>query len=412
MPVLDGCTLDALIEAAQGSAQAMAELRDRAKRLEARVGELEHANWELEIARAKMEAIISASADGIMVVDGNHRVLAVNPALEKLTGFTAAELLKRQSCAYALGARRADDVFLCDTVCPFRQGEDDQVPAVDARIVTKDGRELWVNIAYGPIRNAAGQVEAVVHTIRDINERKELELAKDQFFSVVNHEIKGPLTAAKGYAQLLLRRAQGPSADPGLVKGLEIIDRQLSRVRELVDRLLEVSRAQLGRLVLQPEPMDLATLAWDIATELQVTTAQHVLRIHADEPVVGTWDRQRLEEVLRNLVTNAIRYSPNGGEIVVGARVSGEQAIVWVRDQGIGISPEVQRHLFAPYYRSSSARDLTAEGLGLGLYISEQIIAAHGGRIWVESSEGQGSTFAFSLPMLPGGRCGPGAIDV
>ena len=376
-----------------------AALREAQRALEARNAELERVNAELEVARAQLQTIISASADGIMVVDGQHRVLAVNPALEKMTGFSAAELLARPSCAYSLGARREDGQFLCDTVCPFLHSEAEKSRVVDAQVTTKDGRRLWVSIAYGPIRGPDGRIEAVVHTIRDISERKELERAKDEFFSLVNHEIKGPLTAAKGYAQLLLRRVRGTAADASFASSLEVIDRQISRVRELVDQLLEVSRAELGRMVLQPELTDLAALARETAAQLQVTTSRHSLLVQADEPVNGYWDRARLEGVLRNLLTNAIRYSPNGGEIVIGARLAGREALVWVQDQGIGISAEAQRRLFEPYYRASAARSLAAEGLGLGLYICQQVIAAHGGRIWVESEEGRGSKFAFSLPV-------------
>jgi PAS domain S-box-containing protein len=379
------------------------QLQDQVRQLQAQSVALERVNHELELARAQAATIIEASADGIMVVDGGHRILAVNPALERLTGRPAGDLVGRHPCSYVLGARRADGRMLCDTTCPFLHPERTQVHAVDAQIETSGGRQVWVNVAYGTIRDPAGQVQAIVHTIRDINERKELELAKDQFFSVVNHELKNPLASAKGFTQILIHRLQQAEVDASCVGYLKAVDRQLGRISGLVDLLLDVSRAQLGRLTLHVELTDLSALVREVVAHTQVTTDRHQLVAEADEPVTGLWDRLRLEQVLVNLLSNAVKYSPNGGRIVVGMRLSGGQAICSVRDEGVGIPASARSRLFEPYFRANAEQEVAASGLGLGLYLCQQIVAAHGGTICVESEEGKGSTFTFSLPSLPVG---------
>lgn len=376
--------------------------RDRAEAsglLAAENAALRTALAEASRARAEAAAIVASSADGILVVDRFQRVITVNPALEQLTGYTAADL-QGQACKYLLGATRPDGLSVCDTICPFCQPRLEGRSSTDARVVTKDGREVWVNITYGPIYDGEGRVEAVVHTIRDVSQRKELELAKDRFFSLVNHELKGPLAAAKGYVQLLLRRLQTSwQIDESVPDQLATIDRQLGRIAALVDRMLDVSRAQLGRLALHRTPVDLSELVKRVAEQAQVTAQRHQLELQVESPIDGNWDSLRIEEVLSNLILNAIRYSPRGGVVQVGATVRTGEVLVWVRDQGIGISRTAMQRLFQPYFRSTEAQYVTAEGLGLGLYLSHEIVTAHGGRIWVESEEDRGSTFFFTLPL-------------
>jgi PAS domain S-box-containing protein len=376
------------------SEQALAE---ESWRLRAYAASLELRIHELELSRAQLAQVVAATADAVMVVDGDHRIILVNPALERLVDLPASELVGKRYCPYTLGARRADGTSPCDTVCPFHHSAESQVAAVDVRITTSDSRELWVSVAYGPIRDSEGRIQAVVHTIRDISDRKELEAAKDQFLSVVNHEVKGPLTAAKGYAQLLLKRAElGRTGQDGVAE-LRAIDRQVSRACDLVDRLLDVSRAQLGRLRLHPEEVDLAALVRDVAAQVQMTTSGHELVVRAEKPVMGCWDPGRLEEVFHNLLGNAVKYSPSGGGVEIEVERVAEQALVSVRDHGIGIAEGARKRLFEPYYRAVD-HGSRVEGLGLGLYICRQIIEAHDGRIWLESAVGEGTCVHLCLP--------------
>ncbi|MBI2864290.1 MAG: PAS domain S-box protein [Chloroflexi bacterium] len=382
-----------------------AELAERQDELEAKNAETQQANRELERLvevsqhqEARLRTIIDASADGIMVVDGKQTVVSINPTLEAMLGFSEGELIGH-TCKYRLGAHQASGDLVCDSVCPFLFPVGGSPKSVDATVTTRDGRQVWVNVAYGPIYDAQGRVTAVVHSIRDISARKELEQLKDEFLSMVAHDLKTPLTSIKGYAQLLHRRALKNESRSDELQSLETIDSQSKRMLNMINRLLEITRIQMGRLELRLEPTDLRQLAERIVEQAQVTTERHKLLFQAEaKDVVGIWDSTYVEEVLGNLVDNAIKYSPQGGKIELKLQSVGGEACVSVRDQGPGIAKADQSRLFERYYRTARARQ-GAQGLGLGLYICRGLVEAHGGRIWVDSQEGMGSTFHFSLPL-------------
>lgn len=218
------------------------------------------------------------------------------------------------------------------------------------------------------------------------------------FISLVAHELRGPLTTIKGYVQLL----EGDESITTEIRqrALSRINGETNRLNGLVEDLLDASRIGAGYFQISRSSMDLTALAREVAVELQATTTRHRLVVEApSEPIVGNWDRRRLKQALDNLVTNAIKYSPAGGDVTIRLSRLDHEALASVSDQGIGIAPEAIPVLFQPYSRAYQAQ--TVKGVGLGLYITKGIIEAHGGRIWVESQLGRGSTFYFTLP-LPG----------
>jgi signal transduction histidine kinase len=244
---------------------------------------------------------------------------------------------------------------------------------------------------------------------------RELNRLKDEFISLASHELKSPLSSILGYAQLMLRKAKPDVGEDPAIKAWQAIVRQAERINSLVNQLLDVSRIQTGRLELNCQPTDLAALARGVVEQLAVTTDRHRLELEVPaEPVAGSWDPALLEQVLTNLVSNAIKYSPDGGLVTVrvfatsdiaslpgaGCLAGGPQwAVVAVADEGIGIPKEGLAQLFQRFYRAPNAARLRINGLGLGLYISQEIIALHGGRMWVVSEEGRGSEFLFCLPL-------------
>jgi signal transduction histidine kinase len=203
--------------------------------------------------------------------------------------------------------------------------------------------------------------------------------------------------------QLLSRRLRSGQLDvQAVIGGLDEIRGQVDRTVEQLRLLFDVARLQIGQLPLQREPIDLTALVGAVVDEVGATTDRHLLTLTGPPGVVGCWDEWRLREVLQNLLTNAVKYSPDGGPIDLTIEVDAESAGVRVRDRGVGLAADELPNVFERFYRASGTRRL--EGSGLGLYICRTIVDAHGGRIWAESDgPGLGSTFCFRLPRLAGG---------
>jgi signal transduction histidine kinase len=244
----------------------------------------------------------------------------------------------------------------------------------------------------------------VVH--QDVTALKEAERLKDDFVGIAAHELRTPLAAIKGYAQILARQAargQGQELEDWQTEAIEAIDSSTSRLVELTEDLLDVTRLQGGRLELHSEPADLVALLQRVVNRMRSTTDTHTIVLTATpEHIVAMIDRQRIEQVITNLINNAIKYSPDGGTIEITAcekRESQQQALLSVRDEGIGIPFEQQGRIFGRFERAENARKREIKGTGLGLYLCRELIERNGGRIWFESTEGQGSTFYVLLPL-------------
>jgi len=225
---------------------------------------------------------------------------------------------------------------------------------------------------------------------------------RDQFVAIASHELRTPVTSIRGYAQLIERQAARGNLDAARVtRQTAQIVTQATRLTTLIGDLLDASRIQQGRLDLQLARCDLAALAREVFSAFKTAperTTDHTLILDADEVVVGRWDRGRLDQVLTNLLSNALKYSPEGGEVRLHVGKSGEQARVTVSDQGIGIPPEEQRILFQPFSRGGAAHGRIS-GTGLGLYIVRQIVEGHGGTVTITSARQRGSTFTITLPL-------------
>jgi signal transduction histidine kinase len=225
-----------------------------------------------------------------------------------------------------------------------------------------------------------------------------MEELKDEMLAIASHDLRVPITVIKAQAQLLRRSiVRGSATLPMIDEGLESIVRQTDHLGKLLSLLLDLTRIDAGRLELQPNPMELRALVAGTIANIQATTTRHQLKMRARRHVFDIWDERRLQEVLENLLTNAVKYSPEGGLIVVSVRATKTLVTVRVSDTGLGLAPDEAPHVFERYYRGRGVRLL--EGAGLGLYICQAIISAHGGRIWAESAgPGSGTSFCFTLP--------------
>jgi signal transduction histidine kinase len=225
--------------------------------------------------------------------------------------------------------------------------------------------------------------------------------SRDAFFSIASHELKNPLTALLGHAQILQRRLVGEAAlSERNQRALEIVVEQAVRMNTMITAMLDVGRIATGHLALDHAPLDVVALAQRVLAELQDTLTRHTL-ICSDPgiPLMVEGDALRLEQVLQNLLQNAVKYSPSGGSIGVQIERQGRQVWIAIRDEGIGIPQEALPQLFQRFYRAPRAASGAIDGLGIGLYVVKEIVTLHGGTITVESREGAGSTFTVALPL-------------
>jgi signal transduction histidine kinase len=241
-------------------------------------------------------------------------------------------------------------------------------------------------------------------------ELEQLDKLKTQFLSMASHELRTPLTAVTGFMQIARRRMSRLSTATDVPQSwrdeahranetLEMAGRQSKKLARLIDELLDVSRLEQGRVEMRLAEMELADVVKDVAERMRLLSQSHEIEtsIEGKAPIVG--DRDRIEQVLENLVGNAIKYTPGEGRIEVSMRVNGANAMVSVRDAGIGVAPSEVEKIFGLFYRSPDPRADHVGGLGLGLYISREIVARHRGRLWAERNRDAGTTFHLTLPL-------------
>jgi signal transduction histidine kinase len=241
-------------------------------------------------------------------------------------------------------------------------------------------------------------------------ELEQLDKLKTQFLSMASHELRTPLTAVSGFMQIARRRMSRMAGANDIPtpwrdeaqksdETLEMANRQAKKLARLIDELLDVSRLQQGRVEMRLAEIDLADVVREVAERMRLLSKGHEIEamIEGAAPIVA--DRDRIEQVFENLVGNAIKYSPENGRIDVSLRVNGSNAVVSVRDQGIGVAPGEVEKIFGLFYRSPDPRADHVGGLGLGLYISREIVARHHGRLWAERNPDAGTTFHVTLPL-------------
>jgi signal transduction histidine kinase len=269
---------------------------------------------------------------------------------------------------------------------------------VEGDLRRKSGGRVSVGITYAPLMDREGRLVNIIANVRDISRFREADRLKNTFVSMVSHELKTPVTIIQGYAETLNRPDAKWNRDE-MREGLSVIAEETQRLSRLIDDLLDVSRLQAGMPSLQMEDVALDALAERVIERFKPQTEEHELSIRfpSEFPAVRG-DPGRLEQVLDNLVSNALKYSPGGGPVVVRGRVRSNEVVVTVTDEGIGIPATEQGRIFEPFYRVDGSLRRETSGAGLGLYLAKAIVEAHGGRIWVESKPGEGSCFFFALP--------------
>ena len=376
--------------------QAEEEIRKLNEELEARVIER---TAQVENQRALLETIIDATPVGIALFDTEMRVLNINAAWAEMAGVDYRTAYGKM--LYELNpstrARRPIYERALRGEAFVDYGMEYQHPG--------DGQLRYYDIHYSPVRGAQGEVVGLLSAVVDATARHELDRQKDEFLALTSHELRTPLTSIKAYAQRGARSAAN-LGDPMLSRTLQIINEQSDRLVRLIEDLLDVSRMQSGGPTFRMEQFDLRDLVKRVAGELQALATDFTLDLKLPpQPVTVRADQERIRQVLVNLGENAVKYSGTSRRIELEVSEKGQEAVTSVRDYGIGIPLHQQGQVFDRFFRSPEARVANREGLGLGLYISREIVARHGGRMWVESRDGEGSAFYFALPVVTSDEC-------
>lgn len=386
------------------------------------------------LERHKLTTVINSIAEGVVLCDSQGRLILANEAAMALLSLDAIPFQQPLSeMPDFYGIRDLDDTPLPVEQLPMARalsGETFHDHRVFIHGVSGDNSVM--SFSGAPVRADNHSIEGAVVIFRDITAHEKLERAKDEFLAVAAHELRSPLAAVRSYAEMMLRRErQRTESDARDLRGLTILSQQVAHMLRMVDNLLDVSRLDAGQLDLQLQHINLVSLAAQVLDQQRPAAAEHELMLETEQPeLLVECDSLRVRQVLTNLVSNAVKYSSGNTTITVrlttrpisadapalgegdagqddSEQLAGQEtavvrcmprheAVVSVSDQGNGIHPDQQPRLFQRYYRVKNRR---AEGLGLGLYLSRQFVRMHGGRIWVDSQEGKGSTFYFTLPM-------------
>jgi PAS domain S-box-containing protein len=347
--------------------------------------------------KQRLDALLDSAADGILILNSDHTIEHCNPAFGRLFGEAIPNILGRSHEEIIRWEQ-------LDTGMTLEQAEASGWPLTPNATLYVEGdlerpnlTPLPVGITYAPLLSAESVLINVIATVRDITRFREAEELKSTFISVISHELKTPVALIKGYVGTL--RREDAIWDREIVQdSLAVIEDEADRLTELIENLLDATRLQTGTLSLNRADVSLERTVERVADRFRTQVSRHSILVSfpSDFPII-LGDENRLEQVFYNLLSNALKYSPKGGEIRITGHVRPGQVVVCVSDEGPGIAPEDIPHIFDRFYRSADA-SRTTKGAGLGLFLARAVIEAHGGRIWADPKSGQGARICFSLP--------------
>ena len=357
----------------------------------------------MEQERKRLSAILDYSGDGVMILDANLEILQINRSFEYMTGWSsesAVGLMQDEVVVWSkIEQDDLQDAMLSGWPRVSADGKSSDTLYVEGDLERRDGMTISIGITYAPLLDSEGNLANIIANVRDITHFRRAQEMQNVFISTVSHELRTPVALIKGYASTLTR--EDAQWDLNTVKGsLEVIEDEADRLTELIEDLLTASKIQAERDVnITLADANLELIARSSVERLQTQTANHKFSLSfPDKFPTVPGDSRLLRQVMDNLITNALKYSPNGGTVTIGGRFNNESVTVFVRDEGTGISEKDQSRIFERFFRVESTLTTKTKGTGLGLYLVKAIIEAHGGTINVKSQVGHGSTFYFTLP--------------
>jgi len=372
-------------------------------RLEREIAERRRAVAELHVR----DRAIASISEGIALTDPrqpDNPLVYVNSGFERLTGYARDEILGR-NCRFLQGPD-TDPAALDRLRTAIREERECVVELLNYR---KDGSPFWNLLSITPVRDPDGELVSFIGVQFDITERKRIEALKDDLVSTVSHELRTPLASLRGFTELMLRRDFPRDKQREM---LNVVHDESLRLTRLVNDFLDLQRIEAGRLGYRFAEVDVGAVVRDAVRLFAMQSDRHALRAELPEllPSVVA-DPDQLRRVLANLISNAVKFSPDGGEVTVGARLLGGMVRVTVSDRGIGIEADAIDGLFRKFHRLEAGKARHIGGTGLGLALVRRIVEAHGGRVGATSEPGAGSTFWFTVPVVDAVRTDAAAFD-
>jgi len=347
--------------------------------------------------KEELEHIIESVYAGLMMVNKEGRLMQINASARRMFGVQGTDVVGKPY--YEIIAHPKAKELVAHSL----ENNEEVADEISLFMGPGGSEERIYQAQTAFVRGEDQQPIGVVSIFNDITEIRSVERMKTAFVSTVSHELRTPLTSIKGFVSTLLADTEGYYDQATQREFYQIIDTECDRLTRLISDLLNVSRIEAGRaLDLNPKPVQLPSLIEKVVTAQKSYTTKHTFKLDIEEDLPAVIaDEDKVDQILTNLVSNAIKYSPRGGEVTVAGRKDSNGVAISVRDQGIGIPKDHLLKIFDRFHRVDNRDAREVGGTGIGLYLVKHLVEAHGGRIWVDSEVEKGSTFTFTLPWKP-----------
>ncbi|WP_421943517.1 PAS domain S-box protein [Pedobacter sp.] len=339
----------------------------------------------------RLAAIVESSDDAIISKDFNSIITSWNEAATRIFGYTASEMIGESILKLIPTDRLEEEPKI---LAQLKKGI--RVEHFETERLRKDGTLISVSLTISPVKDLNGNIIGLSKIARDITEKSLIEKKKNEFVSFVSHELKTPLTSLKSYLQMALLKPQDADF---ILKALTKAETQTKKMEHLIRDFLNVSRFEEGHITIKQTPFDIVKLVSDCIEDAAIASHKHKVVYEGTTSIIVQGDEEKITLVLTNLISNAQKYSPDGGEIKVSCALIEHKVVVSIKDNGIGISLNDQRNMFQKFFRVENEQTKFIPGFGIGLYLSSTILKLHKSKLQVESEIGKGSVFYFSLPL-------------